>query len=89
MGRTAWGGTAAVEDYRLELSEEDFPRKHSAVLCLALVTIRESGPTVNLLAPIVIDLETLRAVQAVMPDSTYSHQHPLPVAAQATGEPPC
>ena len=36
--------------------------------------------TANLLAPVVINLKTKTAVQAVRPDTRYSHQHPLPEA---------
>jgi len=34
-----------------------------------VISVRETGPTVNLLAPLVINLRSLRAVQAVMRDS--------------------
>jgi len=52
------------------------------VICLTVLSLRESGPTANLLAPIVINLRTRQAVQAVALDSSYSHQHVL-VAAEA------
>ena len=78
----------AVEPaYRLRVSREDLERLGSSggrqprigpdVLCLAVVSIRASGPTANLLAPLVVNVANLRAVQAVMVDSGYSHQHPL------------
>jgi flagellar assembly factor FliW len=38
---------------------------------------------VNLLAPLVINVRSLRAVQAVMRDSAYSHQHVLREPAEA------
>jgi flagellar assembly factor FliW len=79
--------------YRLKLSEEDRataglssvrrPRIGKDVWALGVVAIREAGPTVNLLAPLVINLRSLRAVQAVMQDSAYSHQHALPEPAEA------
>ena len=47
------------------------------VLCLAVVSIRESGPTANLLGPIVVNLRNRKAVQAVDAESGYSHQHAL------------
>jgi len=47
------------------------------VLCLAVVSLRESGPTANLLAPIVVNLRNQNAVQAVASESGYSHQHAL------------
>ncbi len=71
-------------DYSLELAEENtalsVPRKPEIgkdVACLVIVTLRPTGPTANLLAPVVIDLKNLRAIQAVMPGSSYSIQHPL------------
>jgi flagellar assembly factor FliW len=47
------------------------------VLCLAVVSIRESGPTANLLAPVVVNLGNRKAIQAVAAESGYSHQHAL------------
>jgi flagellar assembly factor FliW len=47
-------------------------------LSLAILSASESGRwTANLLAPIVINKEARRAVQAVRADSLYSHRHPL------------
>ena len=78
--------------YRLRVKGEDLgqlgltaarqPRIGEDVLCLAVLSLRESGPTANLLAPIVVNLRNRRAVQAVAPESEYSHQHELmPVEA--------
>jgi len=78
--------------YRLEVCEEDLarldltperqPRIGEEVACLAVLTIQESGPTANLLAPVVINIRNMKAVQAIAPDSGYSHQHALsPVEA--------
>ena len=78
--------------YRLELFEEDLarlglaparqPRIGEEVACLAVLTLQESGPTANLLAPVVINLANLKAVQAIAQESGYSHQHVLsPVEA--------
>lgn len=83
----------AVEpQFRLKLSEEDRavaglslgrkPRIGKDVWALGVISVRETGPTVNLLAPLVINLRTLRAVQAVMRESAYSHQHALPEPAE-------
>lgn len=47
------------------------------VLCLAVIAVRETGPTANLLAPVVVNLQNRKAVQAVDPESGYSHQHAL------------
>jgi flagellar assembly factor FliW len=56
--------------------------------CLAILSPNQSGEwTANLLAPIVINEQTHRAVQAVRTDSLYSHQHPL--SAPSHEETPC
>jgi len=78
----------AVEPgFRLRVSPEDLerlgfptgrqPRIGPDVLCLALLSVRPSGPTANLLAPVVVNVTNLKAVQAVMAESGYSHRHPL------------
>jgi flagellar assembly factor FliW len=74
-------------DYRLRMAPEDLEliglpsgaalRIGQQVLCLAVLSMREEGPTANLLAPIVVNMHDRRAVQAVAPESVYSHQHPL------------
>jgi flagellar assembly factor FliW len=84
---------AVDPSFRLKLSEEDRdaaglgavrrPRIGKDVWALAVISVRETGPTVNLLAPLVINLRSLRAVQAVMRESAYSHQHALPEPAEA------
>ena len=73
--------------YRLWVSGEDResiglcgagqPRIGEDVLCLAVLALREGGATANLLAPVVVNLRNLKAVQAVAAESGYSHQHPL------------
>lgn len=73
--------------YRLKVAGEDLneiglpvarqPRIGEDVFCLTVLSIRETGPTANLLAPIVINLKTRRAVQAIARDGGYSHQHEL------------
>ena len=73
--------------YRLKVSGEDLgrlglnsarqPRIGDDVLCLSVLSIRETGPTANLLAPIVVNLRNRKAVQAVAPESDYSHQFAL------------
>ena len=78
----------AIEpDYRLRMSDEDVvrigfapgqqPAIGSDVLCLAVLSIREGGPTANLLAPVVVNLKNRLAVQAVSQETSYSHQHAL------------
>ncbi|MBC8165933.1 MAG: flagellar assembly protein FliW [Bryobacteraceae bacterium] len=71
--------------YDLLLSEEDSrllgvstkPSIGVEVLCLALIAVDQSGTTANLLAPVVINLRSLRAAQCVNPETSYSHQHLL------------
>jgi flagellar assembly factor FliW len=83
---------AAVElDYSLAVNEEDLRRLGlpterqpvpSEVLCLALLCAPTNGPsTANLSAPVVVNLKTRVAVQAVRSDARYSPQHPLPAGA--------
>jgi flagellar assembly factor FliW len=67
----------AKEDLRrLDLPSSRQPRPGEDVECLALVTLRASGPTANLLAPVVINLRSMQAVQTVSVES-YSLQYPL------------
>jgi flagellar assembly factor FliW len=76
--------------YTLHLSPDDAavlgtvekPRIGDDVLCLALVAVRESGPTANLFAPIVINLANRTGAQCLNGAGTYSHQHPLVAAEQ-------
>jgi flagellar assembly factor FliW len=73
--------------YRLRVMEQDLevllwqanrqPRVGEDVLCLAVLSFQPGGPTANLLAPVVVDLNNHRAVQAVDAESDYSHQHAL------------
>jgi flagellar assembly factor FliW len=80
--------------YRLQIGAEDLeliglpPRAAPVIgkdlLCLAVLSLREEGPTANLLAPVVVNLRNRRAVQAVAQESGYSHQQPL----LAAGSPP-
>jgi flagellar assembly factor FliW len=75
---------AAVEpSYELELDDPDLEAlgaesaRADDLLKLALVTITETAMTANLFAPIVINTNNLRAVQAISPSQRYSHLHPL------------
>jgi flagellar assembly factor FliW len=78
---------AVDPQYKLAVSGEDLgqlgmahgkqPSIGTDVLCLTVIAIRETGPTANLLAPIVVNLRNLKAVQAVAPESEYSLQHVL------------
>ena len=61
----------------LELTGESQPLLGEEVLVLALLSMHgEISPSVNLMAPIVVNLVRRRAVQAIRRDSLYSHQHP-------------
>lgn len=75
-------------DYRLNMIPEDLqilglpsdrqPGIGAEVLCLAILSFEEGGPpTVNLIAPVVVNLATRVAVQAVQPDSDYELRHPI------------
>ena len=74
-------------DYQLTLMPEDLmelglrPEQASPIgrdtLILVLLSIRDGTPiTANLMAPIVVNIETRRAVQAIRCDARYSHAHP-------------
>lgn len=76
--------------YRLVLDAEDAALTEldsgvdlgarSDVGCLAIVTIAGAqAPTVNLMAPVVINWTRRLAVQAILSAAGYSHQHPLPL----------
>ena len=85
-----WAAPVAAIDpaYSLELSQEDarvlgldahgLTAAARDILCLAILCAPENGPpTANLLAPVVVNLKTSVAVQAVRSDSRYSHRHVL------------
>ena len=78
----------ADREYRLAVSAEDLgaleldrarqPELGADVLVLALVSLHAGFPaTANLMAPIVLNLKTLRGLQAIRQDNLYSHQHPI------------
>lgn len=73
-------------NYRLVLTPEDRaaldlpagrqPRVGEDVLCLVLVTVWQDRPTTaNLMAPVVVNLRTHKAIQAIVAEGSYSHQH--------------
>jgi flagellar assembly factor FliW len=67
----------------LGLSVASQPIIGSDVLVLVLLSVPESeSATANLMAPIVVNLKTRQAVQAVRCDLVYSHQQSLPVLAR-------
>ena len=78
----------ADRDYQLAVSAEDLvaldldrgrqPELGREVLVLALVSLHGGfSVTANLMAPVVLNLETRRGLQAIRPDRLYSHQHPI------------
>lgn len=69
-------------DYELAMTPEDSrllgAKPTAEVIALAILTAPEDGTlTANLLAPVVIDRTSRRAVQAVRIDRRYSHRHAL------------
>ena len=81
--------TAIDPSYQLAMTPEDLGcigvESAEDALCLAILSLADGGRfTANLLAPVVIERTSRRAVQAVRVDSRYSHQHPL-----AEQDPPC
>lgn len=53
------------------------------VLCLAIVSIQQGGPTTaNLLATVVVNLRNSKAIQAVSLNQEHTHQAPLPAPSE-------
>jgi flagellar assembly factor FliW len=74
--------------YRLSISSDDLdvlgldpyrqPRIGDDVACLSIIAIGEDRlMTANLLSPLVINLRSCVAVQAIQASCNYSHRHPL------------
>lgn len=85
---------SACPGYQLSMAPEDLdalgletgrqPAIGRDVLCLAILSLEENAPpTVNLLAPIVVNLHTLCGRQAIQTDSPYSHREVLPLREAA------
>ena len=74
----------------LELDTARQPAIGAEVLVLALISLRDGfSATANLMAPIVVNLKTRLAVQAIRHDTIYSHEHPIHTAGESTAEAPC
>jgi flagellar assembly factor FliW len=72
----------------LGFAETDQPRIGADILCLALISVDESQPaTANLRAPLVINLSTHLAVQAIQDESTHPVRFPIALAAAKESEP--
>ena len=78
----------ADPEYHLELTPEDAeelllpqdrqPRIGEEILCAAIVCAGENAtPTVNLMAPIVVNIKDRIGAQVIRVDSGYSHRAPL------------
>lgn len=81
---------AADPHYKLRVAEEDLtalrlaagrqPRIGKDVLCGVLVCAASedrTGPTANLLAPILVNLKRQIGIQAIQTQTSYSYRHPL------------
>jgi flagellar assembly factor FliW len=74
--------TALSAEDREAAGLDDAAEPGRATLDLALLSVATDGRlTANLLAPVVINLATRTAVQAVRADTRYSHQHVLEEAS--------
>ncbi len=77
--------------YELRVSDEDLELigatdgMSASLRCLAVICTGRQRPTANLLGPVVINLETHQAVQAVRDDARYAVQHPLFPEPEAGG----
>lgn len=79
----------AVEpDYQVSLSSEEqtilglapgtAPQIGKNIACFVLLTVSEDAPpTVNLMSPIVLNLQARKGMQAIPTTSQYSLRHPL------------
>ena len=86
---------AVDREYRLAVSDDDLlsldlqpgrqPALATEVLVLALVSLQHGGvATANLMAPVVVNLTTRRALQAIRQDSRYSHQQAIELVKEGT-----
>jgi flagellar assembly factor FliW len=62
----------------LQLRPDEVPRIGENILC-AVMVCSESGatPTVNLMAPVIVNLKAKTGLQAIQGGSGYSHRHQL------------
>jgi flagellar assembly factor FliW len=84
-------------EYQLGITEDDLcllgldpsHQPKEGVLCFAILSVSNGcAVTANLLAPVVVNVATRVAVQAVRSDARYSHQHMVAVFSSA-GSPEC
>jgi flagellar assembly factor FliW len=85
---------SACPGYRLSMAPEDLdalgletgrqPAIGRDVLCLTILSLEENAPpTANLLAPIVVNIRTLRGRQTIQTECPYSHREVLPLREAA------
>src|SRR5581483_4391196 len=83
------------QSYQLAIAPEDLdelgldtgrqPALGAEVMVLALISLHDQiPPSANLMAPVVLNLQSRRGLQAIRRDTRYSHQHTL--APEAAGE---
>jgi flagellar assembly factor FliW len=79
-------------NYELAIGAEDLaalgldpnrqPELSREAMVLTLISMHDGfSATANLMAPVVVNLKTRQALQAIRRDSIYSHQHPIQVRA--------
>ena len=79
-------------DYEFDLSDEEAEAlaiatpEQAAVFCIVNASQGIKNATVNLLAPVVVNVATGAARQVVLVDSRYGLRHPLPQPKAAAGE---
>lgn len=82
------------KNYHVNINDDDMARLRatevSQLVFYVIITIPKDPMqmTANLLAPLVINKDTLRAIQIVLIQSDYLTKHPLPSTITATGESP-
>ena|SRR5579863_382034 len=84
---------ALDDNFRLELTQDEIreigltsaqpPVIGKDILCAAMICTGDGDvPTANLMAPIVVNLHNNVGIQAIHPETGYSHRHPLLTGAQ-------
>jgi flagellar assembly factor FliW len=62
----------------LQLPPDEIPRIGKEILCAAMVCSESEGtPTVNLMAPVIVNLKAKIGLQSIQGDCGYSHRHHL------------
>jgi flagellar assembly factor FliW len=79
--------------YQVAITLEDLQSlgiESAGITCLAVIAVAENGAiTANLLAPVLINLDDKRGVQAIRVDSIYSHEYPVTGFSGGHEEDPC